>query len=611
MKKTIFLIPCLLIILAGVSAEDLKPRVLVLAPENKTSDAIYSGICTTVEELFSFTLGLLGEHDVLTAKDLSIPDNPDLSSLAEENSIDKILFGELTSRSDGSIVISMSLYEHNTDNVVASSQGTSYSLLEVFDVTDAILIELMKQFSDIYIGFGSLALINEGEEGAFQVFLDGRPVGDSRNLGALDKILNKDYLLEIRQKRFGYEHVIHSSKIVIEERKETVVAFAVPYLTPGEKADIDDLRSRTEKILADADSLDSDFKEVEQLENLLVSMGNLDFCPSLTDVRDSLQNLLNDFKDEMVLRDAIKNADTEGDRIPWSGYMNRLSSNDSTRQAYINMAEFVYVIKTVEAVKRWEDRSVLPGLDHYQNGYLPGYNGDSPFLQHAEQEQKYINSIYAAYYNDEVKNKSEVLSLIRKHYGKRLIGSLYNSNTTFFSMSKKKIRDFKIQIEALDTPEPVRLEKLKWYSIEPSFTFAGNGVDNDDNTSKSVGMFGINAGFGMILSENLSCAVDTGLLLTSYTVIDNDTGETVDERSPSVTAIPFGARIMYGNRRSGFAGGIGFNLFVDLPSAGNDILLPFMPELSLYYRNFFFTGFFWGGDNNLGGVGMKMGYVWR
>ena len=446
MNRIVFCFLIFFLILSGVSAENLQERVFVLVPENKSSDPIYSSICHTVEELFSFTLTLLGDYEVMTDKELQLSTLDDLSSFADEQEIDKILFGELNSNPNGSIVISMSLFEREAGGVTAVSKGVSQSLLEVFDVTDSILIKLMKEFSDISIGFGSLVLSNMGETGAYRIYLDGKWIGADQSLALLDKVLNKNYLLEVRQTRFGSDTVIHTSEIEILDRKETVRTFSVPYLTPSEQESIEDIKRRVTAIIA-LEELDTEYSEKGELENLIQSMEDLAFCPALEPLRTSLHGLLDDFNDEMVYRDAIKNAHKEGSRISYDEYMNRLSSQDYSRQAYINLAEFVYMVKTIEAVKLWDDNKVKPGLKIYQEGYGNQDSKESTLLSHVEEEQLFINSIFNAYYNQKVKNKQEVLSLLQDYYTRRNMRKLPKMNTYFNRFSKKKIASLKVNFD--------------------------------------------------------------------------------------------------------------------------------------------------------------------
>jgi hypothetical protein len=503
----------------------------------------------------------------------------------------------------------MSLYEQASDRIVVQSQETSYSLFEVFDDTDTILVELMKEFSDIYIGFGSLGLINTGEEGAYRIYLDGHLVGTDRNLTSFDKILNKNYLLEIRQTRFGSDHVIYSSDIQVQERQKTELVFQLPFLTSIEQARVDDVRSRTLEVIA-LDELDTEYLEGGELEELILLMQNLDFCPSLEPLRNSLQSLLDDYNDEMVYRDVIKDAYIMVDHTSRSEYMNRLSSQDPSRQAYINMAEFVYVVKTIEAVKRWGSKDILPGRTQYLDGIDIADSNASEFLAHAGEELVYINSIFSSYYNKTVRNRAEVLSLIKKYYHFRFFGKLYNENTFIFRLSKSKIADLKEKLLALEVPEPIELKELQKFSFAPALFLGGFSGEESEYYYEDFACIGVSLGLGVLVNEFFSITGETGLFMTSRTVYDWNTDDVIEEEPFSVSVIPLGFRMMFGNRRSSFAGGLGLNYFFDLPMADINTLPVFMPELVLYYKDLFIIASIWG-SGDFTGTFLKVGYEFR
>ncbi|MDA3958701.1 hypothetical protein [Oceanispirochaeta sp.] len=379
-----------------------------MTPENLSSNEMYSTICNTIEDLFSFTLRLLGENEILRGDDFLPSELENKKAFSEENSIDNILYGEVTTEEDGTILISMYLYEKSSDSVVAVSAGKSPSVFDVFDVSDAILVELMKEFSDIHIGFGSLNFLNIGETGKYEVYLDGILLGE--DLTSVDKILNKDYQVEIRQTRLAEESVIHTERLTIREGEITELSFSVPYLTTLEQSNLASAKASARESMSTKNLL-LEQSEIQDLTNMILRMNDLSFCPSLYREKQVLEKMMLLWQQAASYRNAIAEFN-RGIYKTTDEYMIHISKD------YQNMLELSSLLSLSMSVKAWERKDWNLGWSYYKEAVKPKAGLGSNFLTHMKEESEYINSLFYAYYkNESSRNARRLKKKLRDHYG--------------------------------------------------------------------------------------------------------------------------------------------------------------------------------------------------
>ena len=162
----------------------------------------------------------------------------------------------------------------------------------------------------------------------------------------------------------------------------------------------------------------------------------------------------------------------------------------------------------------------------------------------------------------------------------------------------------------MDVPNPVEFQEIHKYSLAPALMFGSFSEYVSDELTVDHIPLGFDLGFGMLVSETFSFTVETGLVVNQTEIREGDSSSSVENTPYELAAVPIGARFMLGNRRSSFAYGLGFNSFIDLPMNDNDIPVSFMPELSLYYKDFF-TTLSVGGSGDSMGILFKFGYEFR
>ena len=233
--KTYIIFFFALIITSTLSAKEIRPRILIIPVENQVNDEMYNNICTTIDDIMLISMKLMGQYEVVTQSEDKTEhvDTENALVYAEEHFIDNIIFGSLDLNESGHIVMDISLYEASTDSIVISPTQIAMSFLDIFDAADKLIAEMLGFFSDDHIGFGSISLNNSGESGEYRVFFNGSHVGD--NIKNIPKVLNGNYLVEIRQDRFEEDRIIYSKELVLKEKETVRIDFSVPYLTEEEQ----------------------------------------------------------------------------------------------------------------------------------------------------------------------------------------------------------------------------------------------------------------------------------------------------------------------------------------------------------------------------------------
>ncbi len=285
LKFYIFLITLLLFPFKFTFSQEDVPRtkVSIIPMINTEKDDRYNIICSTITDNIELTLNSLTKFDVLITKDLEPYKKPHkIKFYAEKNRIDNIIFGKLYLSTEGYIVLQLSLYDRITGKVTKTIEERAESIFEIFDITEVLMVKLVEAFNL----FGTLRLVNTGEEGEFEVYINGEPVG--KNIYELEKTLIGALKIEIKQKRMLKEVVIFSKDTEIYEGKTTKLEFGIPYLLKEEK---DELEWR-EKIIKEKHDIKQDRDIVKkQFKELLGLLENVTYCYRLKEVYNQYKQM--------------------------------------------------------------------------------------------------------------------------------------------------------------------------------------------------------------------------------------------------------------------------------------------------------------------------------
>jgi len=238
MRKYILLLFFFVSTLPLLSASEDVPRILLTPLEKRFDSNQYNVIAGTVYDTMLLSLRLLGEYEIITLEedDLDFTDDAAISAYAEENSVDNVVSGSVTVDDTGRIDFALRLYKRETDSINDGIRSSAANALEVFDASDALITDLIAQFDDRHIGFGSLVFNNLGYDGEYNIFLGNTFLGES--IDRAERVLIGDYKLIITHFRFNQLKILETHFISVQENNEIELTFSLPHLLPEEEEDL-------------------------------------------------------------------------------------------------------------------------------------------------------------------------------------------------------------------------------------------------------------------------------------------------------------------------------------------------------------------------------------
>ena len=260
---------------AAQAAEDYRPRVAVLPVVNETGENNYTPLCDTVSETIELILRLLGTYNV-AGEEVWLGAEPDsqegFTKFAAEFGLDEIIFGTMSTHEEGLFSFTISIYNVGDAEVKVTKEEVVYSILEVFDASDAVTVALLSEISDIHIGFGEIELIKTGGTGSYTVYLNDEKIRNPEKM--LKKILNGQYTFRIRQDRVMGDTVILEENIEVFEDKVTTVTFAIPTATREERSF---LQEKQAEVLEAAESAEDAQQCLEEVTRFQGYIANIDY----------------------------------------------------------------------------------------------------------------------------------------------------------------------------------------------------------------------------------------------------------------------------------------------------------------------------------------------
>ncbi|MFW5812491.1 MAG: hypothetical protein ACOCWS_05845 [Alkalispirochaetaceae bacterium] len=249
-------------------------RVHVLPAVNRTGEAQFEAVATTVTDTVALTLRLLGRYTISEGtpeefeEELPLPPPGErreavLAQIAEALPAETIVFGEVVAAAGspatgspeegpqgpgdpaggGVPELILSVYDRLEGRVVLTERRRPSSLFDIFGATDDITAALLTGFSGRRVAFGSIRIIPEAgqsipgggagssrptETPDYEVFLDREPLG--RNLRSVDSVLTGEHELRITAEVSGETRVLLEERINVEERSTTEVRVLLPDL---------------------------------------------------------------------------------------------------------------------------------------------------------------------------------------------------------------------------------------------------------------------------------------------------------------------------------------------------------------------------------------------
>jgi outer membrane protein assembly factor BamB len=215
----------------GKLSSDELPNVTIFPPFNAEDDPRYNEVCKTIADTLALNIKLIGEQRVEEAAK-AVTNLSAIETYAKEEQVDNTVFGRLYVDENSEIVIEMSVYTREAEEVTMSKTETAESLLGIFDASDRIITALIGAFSDRHITYGSLQIKNRGAQGHYRVVVGENEIGT--DITSIPRMLTGTYHVSIIQKRL-FETVVATEEVVeIQEEKESLVSFALPFITEEE-----------------------------------------------------------------------------------------------------------------------------------------------------------------------------------------------------------------------------------------------------------------------------------------------------------------------------------------------------------------------------------------
>jgi hypothetical protein len=202
---------------------------------NAGGDMRYEAICGAATGTLELNLGMVPLIETVRISNIDPYKRFDLlKDLAKRQSLDYVLFGKAVPGRSGEVVLQLSVFDKGKNAVTTTREEIAGTVFNVFGAAERLVANVVKDFSGLRIGFGAVELVNTGEDGDYEAYVDGIALG--KNVQGSRKVFNGDRLIEVRQRRMLGEELIYSKPAAVAEGRETKIEFAVPYLTDRERA---------------------------------------------------------------------------------------------------------------------------------------------------------------------------------------------------------------------------------------------------------------------------------------------------------------------------------------------------------------------------------------
>jgi len=372
--------------------ETLKPRVGIIPMINTEKDFQYDPICETIDDTVRLNIELLQRYLVVKTEKIDPYGEPEvLKKYAEEHRLDNLVFGKLSLGRRKEIILQMSVYDKTKDRITFTKEGEAVNIFEIFDTADLLVKDLVREFSNMHVGYGTVRVRNTGEEGNFSVYIDGQHGGDNRF--EIPQVFNGKRLLEIRQNRMLGPETIYSREIWVYEDRISTASFAVPYLLEKERAELnrlegiirqyEDRKGEKDRVIASFNELLGLLADVSycfRLEEERMRYRQMEVMYSLTLNRWDMED--NFFKPKQeVFDDLLVIFESAGEYL----------DPDAIRLKTTENANFFYNILGVHAAHDFSEGELKKGYERYET--ISSMAERVPITDYHlfEEEKKYID----------------------------------------------------------------------------------------------------------------------------------------------------------------------------------------------------------------------------
>ncbi len=296
---------------AEAQEEGQKARVVIIPFQNTTGDDHYDQVCDAITDAVHITLKFLNDYTVFlseeTPKDYG---TKGLASFAKQHRADNVIFGMSFIGTNGTVTLRLAVFDRFENNITISHEKQIYSILEVFETADKLVIAGLERFSNTHIGWGQIILTNEGENGRFMVYIDNQYIGE--NLLKISNILIGRHSIRVVQERPFKDHELLRQVVDVEENGTEQLSFRVPDITEIEASGFEMIENQ---IKQNAQKGPSD--PAAQFEMAFSLLERADASETLLGIKKNFQKMFAEYKmsgtldageedgDEIVDKDAI------------------------------------------------------------------------------------------------------------------------------------------------------------------------------------------------------------------------------------------------------------------------------------------------------------------
>lgn len=259
-----------------------KISVTIFPFVNKTGDSSYEAASGTALDILSFTLKSLSECEVTALQADPVERTDDAIGVwAETSGVDVVLYGEILLDANSDLKVRLSAYNRGKGKTIVSDETAYVPLLDIFSVCDGLSLSVISEMTGRHIGFARVNFKNSGEQGTYEILIDGNMVG--KDLSSIAGWREGAHEIVVRQTRMlsGYE--LYRQNVTLVEGVPCTIPFAIPRLIPDEKKKIADLETEIQSLW---NTQSSDAKVDADIAAYMGLFAHIEYCPSLAPYRD-------------------------------------------------------------------------------------------------------------------------------------------------------------------------------------------------------------------------------------------------------------------------------------------------------------------------------------
>jgi hypothetical protein len=224
-KKILFIILTGFVIcfLSFAQNQEPKPKVAIIKLSNEYIDEKYEPLCDAITETIEFTLRVMNRYEIKRTDYINPYDDfKNAKAFFEDYNYDNAIFGKVFPDKAGNIVLQVSVFDRQKDDISIQKEKKVQSLLDTFEASDELIIELLEAFSDTHIGFGKIVLLDKGPATETRIYVDGEIAGE--NIIHLS-LPHGRRVIEVREPTESGERIIEKIEVLVEENKSKEILY--------------------------------------------------------------------------------------------------------------------------------------------------------------------------------------------------------------------------------------------------------------------------------------------------------------------------------------------------------------------------------------------------